>query len=91
MERAEVEFDSADDRKAFVEKCEDPEFLLKCMKKYERWRKGVGEYGWTDPKDRLPIPFCAQALSLVIDSAIYIVERYCIIRSQFNGKNSSSV
>ena len=91
MERAEVEFDSADDRKAFAEKCDDAEFLLSCLQKYERWRKGIGEYEWTDPKDRLPIPFCAQALSVVIDSAIDVVERFCVIKEQFYVKNSGSV
>lgn len=78
MERAEVEFDSIEDEKKFVEKCMEPKFVIECLKKYQRWRKGIGEYDWRDPEERRPIPFCGRALSIIEDHAIEMLQTlYC--------------
>lgn len=74
MERAEIEFESEKDELEFAEKCKSPKFVIDCLKKHLRWRKGIGEYDWSDPEDRRPIPFCARALSIVEESAIEMLE-----------------
>jgi hypothetical protein len=72
---AEIEFKSAADRDAFKERCKSPRFVAECLKKYQMWRKGIGEYSYSEnPERSRPFPFSAEALSVVEDSAIEILE-----------------
>lgn len=41
MQRCEVEFDDVSKKKVFEKKCKDPKFVVKCLKKHERWRNGA--------------------------------------------------
>jgi len=87
MQRCEVEFDDISKKKVFEKKCKDPKFVVECLKKYERYRKGIGEYAWTgNPEKEAPMPFCAVALSIVIESAIDMVESFEGIRMIVNEK-----
>ena len=71
MQDAEVEFSSPEDEGRFVLACEDPAFVIKCLEKYQRYRKGVGEFAFNeDPSKIAPPPFCARALTIVEDAAI---------------------
>lgn len=87
MQRCEVEFEDISKQKVFENKCKDPKFVVECLKKHERWRKGLGEYRWTgNPEKEAPMPFCAVALSIVIESAIDMVERFEGVRRIVNAK-----
>lgn len=87
MQRCEVDLRGHEQEKVFEKKCKDPKFVVECLKKYERWRKGIGEYKWTgNPEKEVPMPFCAVALSIVIESAIGMVERFEGVRRIVNAK-----
>ena len=82
MIKADIEFANDErgmkERKKFIEKCRDPKFVLRCVKKYQRWRKGLGEYKWTgDPSKEKPMPFCGESLSIVLASVIAFLEGGC--------------
>lgn len=63
--------------KAFRARCEDPGFVASCLRRYQRWRRGEGEYAVAeDPEKHLPMPFCPRALSIVEDAAIKFTEGY---------------
>jgi len=62
----------------FKEKCNDPRFVVECLRKYQRWRKGTGEYSFGgDPDSYVPqeLPFSGRELSIVEDAAINIIEK----------------
>lgn len=71
MQNAEVEFGSPEEESGFDRSCNDPAFVIKCLEKYQRYRKGVGEFSFNeDPSKIAPPPFCARALTIVEDAAI---------------------
>lgn len=76
--KAEIEFDGKDAKKKenqFRQKCEDIKFVADCLGRYQRWRMGEGEYGWSpDPEKNVPPPLCPKALTIVIDEAIAIIK-----------------
>lgn len=79
MQKADIEISTKKEEKDFEERCKDPAFVVYCIRKYQRWRRGVGEYAFEgDPDDYMPtpIPFSGRALSIVEDSAIEMLEKY---------------
>ena len=90
MMKAEVEFDNnkkgRHERARFKDRCEKPDFVCECLRKYQRWRKGVGEYECSgDPEREMPPPFSPEALSIVEDAAIEMLERLSKETPQLSG------
>ena len=81
MERCDVDL-RFDDRKEFEEKCKSPAFVSDCLKKYQRCRRGIGEYEWSgDPVTEPPMPFCAASLSMIWDAATGFIDELVRIKN----------
>lgn len=86
MQRAEVQFDNDENGRKecakFKRRLANPKFVIECLEKHRRWRKGKGEYEYSgDPEKERPIPYSAEALSMIEDSAIRMLGEYSKIRS----------
>ena len=86
MQRAEVQFDNDENGRKecakFKRRLTNPKFVIECLEKHRRWRKGKGEYEYSgDPEKERPIPYSAEALSMIEDSAIRMIGEYSKIRS----------
>ena len=77
----DVEFGHGEDavkaENEWREKCRDVQFVIDGLKKFQRYRKGVGEYQCDINEIKVfPPPFCGLALSIIEDSAVEMLERY---------------
>jgi hypothetical protein len=81
-----IEFDDDQEKrlkqmKEFGIKCTDVKFVIECLERYQRYRRGVGEYQWNaDPEKNLKMPFCPAALTIIENSAIKYLTEYSNMR-----------
>ena len=64
------------DEDKLKEKCKDPAFVAMCLEQFQLWRRGKGEYSFSeDPENDSPMPLCPRSLSIVEDAAIEMLGR----------------
>lgn len=63
--------DGVVDARKFRAKCQRPKFVADCLARYRSWRRGEGEYEFSEiPAGNAPQPFCPRALSIIEEEAV---------------------
>lgn len=77
-----IELNGANEVKEFIDACDDPRFVVKCLEEHNRWRRGQDEYGYGEdnPVEFRSMPLGPKALGIVVEASVRHLNAYSDIR-----------